>query len=218
MYNIYIVDDERDLLKLIQKYLEKEGYGTKVFSTGESALEAVNDDVHLWLLDIMLEGEVSGYDIIKSIKRENPVPVIFVSARSREFDRIMGLEMGSDDYIAKPFAMRELLLRVNNVIKRVYNGEETPLLRYGEYVIDANKRQVFREDETIPLTAKETDMVLCFLENKGNAFTRDQLLDRIWGDDYYGSDRVVDNLVKRIRKKMPGFDIETIYGYGYRLS
>lgn len=218
MYNIYIVDDEKDLLKLSKRYLEKEGYAVKTFTTGTDALAALSDDVHLWLLDIMLEGEISGYDIIREIKKVNPVPVIFISARSREFDRIMGLEMGSDDYIPKPFSMRELLLRVNNVIKRVYDGAKTELSHYGEYSVDVQKRRIFKKDVLVELTSTETDLVICLVENRGVAFTRERLLDLVWGPDYFGSDRVVDNLVKRIRKKMPGFEIETIYGYGYRLS
>jgi two-component system response regulator CssR len=218
VFNIYIVDDEKDILKLTKRYLEKEGYAVRIFQTGQGALAAVNDDVHLWLLDIMLEGDVSGYDIIKEIKKGNPVPVIFISARSQEFDRIMGLEMGSDDYIPKPFSMRELLLRVNNVINRVYGETESGLTHYGEYSIDVQKRRISKKGVPVDLTSTETDMVICLVENQGVALTRERLLDLVWGPDYFGCDRVVDNLVKRIREKMPGFDIETIYGYGYRLS
>ncbi len=217
MYTIYIVDDEKDLLNLVKKYLEKEGYEVRTFSNGESAQKAINDKVHLWLLDIMLSGDINGYDLIKQIKKENPVPTIFVSARDQEFDRIIGLEMGSDDYITKPFSMRELLLRVNNVIKRVYGDIDNTQIHYEPYIIEKAKRMIFLNSVPISLTSKEIDMVLLLIENINISFTRDQLLNKVWGNDYFGSDRVVDDLIKRIRKKMPEFNIETIYGYGYRL-
>ena len=217
MHTIYIVDDEKDLLALTKRYLEKEGYEVRAFSDGAQAINAVTENASLWLLDIMLGGEISGYDIIKEIKDKRPVPVIFMSARNQELDRIMGLELGSDDYITKPFSMREMVLRVNNVIKRTYKEKPTSAVVYGEYVIDENKRTVQKGELQIQLTSKETDMVLYLVKNKNISFTRDKLLSEVWGQDYFGRDRVVDDLIKRIRKKMPGFNIETIYGYGYRL-
>lgn len=218
MHNIYVVDDEKDLLKIIKRYLEKEGYGVRTFFDGASALNAIEDEVDLWLLDIMLGGDVNGYDIIKSIKERNPKPVIFMSARDQELDRIMGLELGSDDYITKPYSMREMVLRINNVIKRVYDKKKTDIKKYADYRIDVKKREVSADEVTISLTSKEMDMVILLINNMNTSFTRDQLLTKIWGDDYFGSDRVVDDLIKRIRKKIPGFGIETIYGYGYRLK
>ncbi len=217
MHTIYIVDDEKDLLALTKRYLEKEGYEVRAFSDGTQAINAVSENASLWLLDIMLGGEISGYDIIKEIKEKRPAPVIFMSARNQELDRIMGLELGSDDYISKPFSMREMVLRVNNVIKRTYKDKPTSKMVYGEYVIDEQKRTVINADRQIQLTSKETDMVLYLVKNKNISFTRDKLLSEVWGQDYFGRDRVVDDLIKRIRKKMPGFNIETIYGYGYRL-
>lgn len=218
MYTIYAVDDEKDLLNLIKKYLEKEGYMVKTFNSGENAIKVVNDKVHLWLLDIMLGGKINGYDLIKNIKENNPTPVIFISARDQEFDRIIGLEMGSDDYITKPFSMREMLLRVNNIIKRVYGENENNIINYRDYKIDIKKRLISKNEVPISLTSKEIDLVLLLLNNINISYTRDQLLDKVWGNDYFGSDRVVDDLVKRTRKKMPEFNIETIYGYGYRLT
>jgi len=217
MYNVYIVDDEKDLLNLTKKYLIKEGYNVKTFSSGESAIKAINEKVDLWLLDIMLGGDINGYDIIKKIKEENAVPVIFISARDQEFDRIIGLELGSDDYITKPFSMRELILRVNNIIKRVYGNRQNNIKHYSNYIIDISKRLILQNEIPISLTSKEIDMILLLLANINISFTREQLLNNIWGNDYFGSDRVVDDLIKRIRKKMPEFNIETIYGYGYRL-
>lgn len=218
MSKIFVVDDEKELVNVIKSYLEKENYEVSTFSDGQSALSAVNEDVDLWLLDIMLGGDISGYDIISAIKEKNPVPVIFMSARDQEFDRILGLEMGSEDYITKPFSMREMLLRVRNVLKRSSQNAASSEIRYASYTINEEKRLVLDGDKKISLTSKELDLLIILLLNKGTSFTRDSLLNKVWGDDYYGSDRVVDDLVKRIRKKMPDLNIETIYGYGYRLT
>ena len=144
MHSIYILDDEKDLLLLTKRYLEKEGYEVKAFSDAKKAMNAVTEDASLWLLDIMLGGDISGYDIIKQIKEKRPVPVIFMSARDQEIDRIMGLELGSDDYITKPFSMREMVLRVNNVIKRTYKQDAADVKAYGDYTVDTVKRTVFQ--------------------------------------------------------------------------
>lgn len=218
MQKIFVVDDEKDLLEVIKSYLEKENYSVKTFSDAKSALEAVEDDVDLWLLDIMLSSDISGYDIIQEINNKNPKPAIFMSARDKEFDRILGLEMGSEDYITKPFSMREMVLRVKNVLKRGSSIVKETVITYGSYRIDEKKRIVSEDDSKISLTSKELDILIYLLANKGVSFTRNRLLNKVWGNDYYGSDRVVDDLVKRIRKKMPHLNIETIYGYGYRLS
>jgi two-component system response regulator CssR len=218
MYTVYVVDDEEDLLLLLGRYLEKEEYIVKTFVSGEQAMAALGDDVHLWLLDIMLSGEINGFDLIKAIRERSDVPVIFMSARNQQLDRIMGLELGSDDYIAKPFSPRELVLRVNNVIKRVYNGVPENEIHYNLYRINPDRRTVYINDGLIDLTSKEMDLMLMLVQNKNRAYTREQILSAIWGDNYFGSDRVVDDLIKRLRKKMPDLDIETIYGYGYRLK
>lgn len=217
MKRIFVVDDETELLGVIKSYLEKADFSVTTFSDAQSALKAVNDPVDLWLLDIMLGTDISGYDIIKEINAINPRPVIFMSARDQEFDRILGLEMGSEDYISKPFSMREMVLRVNNVLKRsTFASAES--ISYGNYIINKEKRLVTEGDTRISLTSKELDLLILLITNKGASFTRESLLQEVWGDDYFGSDRVVDDLVKRIRKKMPKINIETIYGYGYRLT
>lgn len=218
MYTVCVVDDEQDLLLLLGRYLEKEGYAVKTCQSGEEAMTLLDGEVHLWLLDIMLSGEINGFDLIKAIRERSSVPVIFMSARSEQLDRIMGLELGSDDYIPKPFPPREVVLRVNNVIKRVYASPPEEEMHYRGYRIHPIRRTVYRDNELIDLTSKEMDLALMLLQNKNRAFTREQILAAIWGDDYFGSDRVVDDLVKRLRKKMPEMDIETIYGYGYRLK
>lgn len=176
-----------------------------------------DDDVHLWILDIMLDDK-SGFDLIEEIRLQGrDIPVIFMSARDKEFDRIIGLEKGSDDYITKPFSPKELVLRVNNVIKRVYKSENNRIMIDG-YELDEEQRKVFFGNEEIDLTTKEFDLLMMFIKNKGIAFSRDKILENVWEENYYGSDRVVDDTLRRLRKKLPNLNIHTIYGYGYRLG
>lgn len=217
MKTIALVEDEKDLNNLIRTYLEKEGYNVVSYYDGESTINNINKDVDLWILDIMLGDTISGYDIIKKIREEDPdVPVIFTSARDKDLDKIIGLELGSDDYIAKPYSPKELVLRVNNIIRRVYSKEKQKLT-YKDYTIDLEKRMVLHKGESINLTTLEFDLLYMFVTNINKSFSRDDILNNIWGENYFGTDRVVDDLVRRLRKKMPELDINTIYGYGYRL-
>lgn len=217
MYTVCVVEDERDLNNLVKTYLEKEGYNVIQCFNGASAL-AVSEKVNLWILDIMLGDEISGYDIIKKIReKDSVVPVIFTSARDQELDKILGLEMGSDDYVTKPYSPKELMLRVANMLKRAYKSEMNKIT-YENYSIDKEKRIVYTDGEEIRLTALEFDLLILLLENLGKSFTRDEILNSVWGTDYFGSDRVVDDLVRRLRAKMPKLNINTIYGLGYRLS
>ena len=217
MKTIALVEDEKDLNNLIRTYLEKEGYNVVSYYDGESTINNINKDVDLWILDIMVGDTISGYDIIKKIREENPdVPVIFTSARDKDLDKIIGLELGSDDYIAKPYSPKELVLRVNNIIRRVYSKDKQKLT-YKDYTIDFEKRMVLHKGESINLTTLEFDLLYMFVTNINKSFSRDDILNNIWGENYFGTDRVVDDLVRRLRKKMPELDINTIYGYGYRL-
>lgn len=217
MKNIAIVEDEKDLNNLIKTYLEKEGYVVTSYYNGTDAIDNVDKNFHLWVLDIMLGDDVSGYDIIKKIREVNPdVPVIFTSARDKELDKIIGLELGSDDYITKPYSPKELVLRVNNIIRRVYTKEKQKI-SYKDYIIDLDKRMAFLNDEDLNLTTLEFDLLYMFVTNRKKSFSRDDILNNIWGENYFGTDRVVDDLIRRLRKKMPLLDINTIYGYGYRL-
>ena len=218
VYSIALVEDEVDLNNLIKTYLEKEGYNVISYTNGKDALMNVNQNVHLWILDIMLEDDISGYDIIKKIRESDDiVPVIFTSARDKDLDRIIGLELGSDDYITKPYSPKELVLRVNKMIKRIYSTESSKLT-YNGYEIDTKKRLVFDNSQELSLTTLEFDLLYLFTTNINKQFSRDDILNLIWGNDYFGNDRVVDDLVRRLRKKMPRLKIHTIYGYGYRLS
>ena len=216
-YTIALVEDEEDLNKLIQTYLKKAGYEVIPFYNGKDALNNINTKVHLWILDIMLPDNISGYDIIKEIRKNNEMmPVIFTSARDKDLDKIIGLELGSDDYITKPYSPKELVLRVNNIIKRVYSNELNKI-KYNDYTVNLEKRMVLLNNKEIILTTLEFDLLNMFLQNKGKSFSRDEILSKVWGENYYGTDRVVDDLIRRLRKKMPDLNINTIYGYGYRL-
>ena len=218
MKTIVLVEDEKDLNSLIKAYLEKAGYDVISYLNGEDAIENTNVDAHLWILDIMLGGDISGYDILKKIRETNEeVPVIFTSARDKDLDKIIGLELGSDDYITKPYSPKELVLRVNNMIKRVYSKDNKKIV-YDGYTIDLDKRSVSRGEVELTLTTLEFDLLYMFVTNKNKSFSRDDILNIIWGSDYFGNDRVVDDLVRRLRKKMPDININTIYGYGYRLT
>ena len=218
MYKICLVEDEKDLNNLIKNYLEHEGYNVIPIYSGNEALNIIGKEtINLWILDIMLGDEISGYDIIKKIRSiDSDVPVIFTSARDQDLDRIIGLELGSDDYITKPYSPKELVLRVNKLIDRIYKNNKK-ILEYETYKIDVDKRTVV-ENEEIKLTTLEFDLLIMFLNNKSKSFSREDILNTIWGDDYYGSDRVVDDLVRRLRKKMPKLRVNTLYGFGYRLT
>ena len=220
MYKICLVEDEKSLNDLITAYLKKEEYEVVTCLTGEEAIEITKlQKIDLWILDIMLGDDVSGYDIIKKIReKDTEVPVIFTSARDQELDKIIGLELDEDDYITKPYSPKELVLRVNKLIKRVYNKDFNKV-EYENYIIDLEKRTILDDEtkEEVSLTTLEFDLLTMFLKEKGRSFERDEILNKVWGDDYFGSDRVVDDLVRRVRAKMPRININTIYGYGYRL-
>lgn len=215
---IAIVEDEKDLNELVKRYLEKEGYEARSYLTYEEAsAHTSDDDVHCWILDIMLDDK-SGFDLIEEIRMQSPeVPVVFMSARDKEFDRIIGLEKGSDDYITKPFSPKELVLRINNIMKRTYKEDANRIVVDG-YEIDEAQRLVFEKGRELDLTTKEFDLLMLFVKNKGTAFLREQILEQVWDVNYFGSDRVVDDTLRRLRKKMPNLSIHTIYGFGYRLG
>lgn len=215
---INIVEDEKDINNLVAQYLRKEGYEVHSYYTYEEAsAHVVDDDVHLWILDIMLDDK-SGFDLIEEIRLQGPeTPVIFMSARDKEFDRIIGLEKGCDDYITKPFSPKELVLRVNNIIKRAYRDDNNRISIDG-YELDEEQRKIYADNVEIELTTKEFDLLMMFIKNKGIAFSRDKILENVWEENYFGSDRVVDDTLRRLRKKLPNLNIHTIYGYGYRLG
>ncbi|OOE13019.1 response regulator transcription factor [Fictibacillus arsenicus] len=218
-YTIYLVEDEQDLSHVLKAYMEKEGWNVSVYHNGEEALKnSEGSPPHLWILDIMLPG-MDGYEIIKEIKKNSDIPVIFISARDQDLDRIVGLELGSDDYLAKPFMPRELVIRVKKLLTRVYEtGNRMPqIIEITGYTIDPISRRITRDGDIINLTGKEIDVLLYLIENKGKSRKREEILEYVWGDDYFGSERAVDDVIRRVRKKMPRLNLETVYGAGYRI-
>ncbi|RHW63462.1 DNA-binding response regulator [Clostridium botulinum] len=218
---VYLVEDEKSLNILLEKYLQREGYEVTTFFNGSSAIERIKDVPDIWILDIMLP-DIDGYQIIKAIKENNKnTPVIFMSARNEELDRVVGLELGSDDYLSKPFLPRELIIRTNKLMERIYgksnNSTVDIITNIGQYKISKKQRTVFFEEKEIQLTNKEFELLNFFIENKNNVISREQILISIWGEDYFGSDRVIDDTIRRLRKKMDKLDLETVYGYGYKL-
>ena len=215
---IYLVEDDDNLNLILKTYLEKEGWRVVNFFNGEEALNFIEEKPDLWILDIMLPN-ISGYQLIKKIKEANPTtPVIFISARDQDIDRVIGLELGSDDYLAKPFLPRELILRVNNILNRSRKDSNSKSGLIGPYEICFDERLVKINNKTLDLTTKEYDLLLYLYNNQNIALSREQILSKIWGSDYFGSTRVVDDLVRRLRKKMDMLDLETIYGYGYKVT
>lgn len=220
---IFILDDEPDILEIIKKYLVKEGYAVESFSSAESLLESPGFGIaDMFILDIMLPGEMDGLELCKQIRKNSNVPIIFVSAKGEELDRIIGLELGGDDYLVKPFSPRELVARVKTVFRRIdarSKGQE-PIEHNGLRIIPS-AREVLFNDQKIEFTGKEYELLVLLLQNLNSAFSRQRLLDLVWGYDYVGDIRAVDDLVKRVRRKLreagATVSIATVWGYGYKI-
>lgn len=217
MKHIYLVEDEKSLSSLLNKYLKEAGYQVTVFNHGDRAKAMIDSPPDLWVLDIMLPG-TDGYELIRLIKSKYPdLPVIFMSARSQELDRVIGLEMGSDDYLPKPFLPRELVLRVNRLLKSKKIQSPVEKIKLGSAYFDQNKRVLIIGDEIYNLSTKEFDLIIHLTQNVDKALSRSEILDDVWGENYFGSERVVDDTIRRLRKKVSDIPIETVYGYGYIL-
>lgn len=222
MKRIAVVDDEKNIRELIGKYLIKEGYKVKEYSLGDDFLKdfKLGESFDLIVLDIMMEGS-DGLDVCKKVREKKDTPIIFVSARSEELDRILGLELGGDDYIAKPFSPRELLVRIKNILKRIEPKKEEDIKVIGNLKIFKEERRILKNGSDLELTNKEFEVLLYFFQNKGVSLSRQQLIENVWGYEYEGFERSVDDIVKRIRKKLTGvpeIEIKTIWGHGYRME
>lgn len=228
---IFVVDDEQNIRDIICSYLKKEGFETCEFSDGESLLEAIGtrDFPDMFIIDIMMPG-ISGFELCNEIRKKENTPIIIVSARDEELDRILGIEMGADDYLMKPFSPRELVARVNAIFRRIDGSAkepQEPLPCCRDIKIYPDERKIVKisdgEETEIAFTAMEFNFITFMVTNKNKVFNRSQLLQQIWGYQYAGDDtRAVDDLVKRIRKKLDGantdFSIETVWGYGYKVT
>ncbi|MCU6707446.1 response regulator transcription factor [Paenibacillus sp. J5C_2022] len=224
-HRIAVVEDDTHIREIVEAYLEKEGYRTVGLTTAEAAIELWrNTPPDMWILDIMLPG-MSGFELCKLIRKEAEVPIIIISAKDEEVDRILGLELGGDDYMTKPFSPRELVARVNRLFKRydsIKQSKEEPtprhrMLESGHLRLVMEERRVFWCEQEIVMTIKEFKLLEALAEHPNRAFSRDELLSLVWGSDYFGSDRAIDDLVKRLRKKMIDLPIDTVWGHGYRL-
>ncbi|MBW6464283.1 MAG: response regulator transcription factor [Bacillota bacterium] len=223
MQTIWVVDDENNIRELIRRYLEKDGYRVRTFANAEELESALISGVpDMFILDIMLPG-ADGLALCRKIRKEHDLPVIFVSARSEEFDRVLGLELGADDYLAKPFSPRELVIRVTNIFKRIQPTEiASKPITLGNVSIYTEQRKITVNGEETNLTAKEFDLFSLLAAESGRSFSRRMLLEKIWGFDYEGDERAIDDTVKRIRKKLREKgarpELSTIRGYGYRID
>ena len=227
MKHIFVIDDDANIRQLILRYLEKEGYRVTTFENADTVLEAFNAmQPDALVLDIMMPGTMDGLDLCKKIRMVSQVPIIFVSAKDEAVDRIIGLELGADDYLSKPFSPRELLVRLKIIFRRiepvVINEVETSIYQIKDMKIDDSKRVCTVNDVEMTLTNNEYMLLAYLVKNKNISFTRENLIQNIWGYDYVGESRMIDDLVKRLRKKLKVMnakvEITTVWGYGYRID
>lgn len=219
---ILIVDDDENICEVIKMYLESAGYATRVGNDGKEAQEIFSDyKPDLVLLDIMLP-HIDGIDVLKWIRKDHGTPVIMLTAKGETFDKVLGLELGADDYIVKPFEPKELLARVKAVLRR-YNtdNDNKEILKFEDLVIDINSYTVIYNDQEIKMPPKEFELLYYLASNKNRVFTREQLLCEVWGYDYPGDSRTVDVHIKRLREKLErgvNWQIETVWGVGYKFE
>lgn len=223
MRTIHVVDDDQNMRELLGKYLEHEGYRVFLHQNAESFLRALEtQSADLIVLDIMLPG-MDGLELCQKLRHDYSTPIIFASARSEEFDRILGIELGGDDYLVKPFSPRELLARIKAIFRRMETNQPASPggKAFRDLHVDAAARLVRAKGDLVDLTNKEYELLTFLIDNAGRAFTREQLVTAVWGYAYVGDSRSVDDLVRRIRKKLDGLstvEISTVWGYGYRID
>lgn len=224
MPNMLIADDNRQIVSILSEYAGKEGYSVSRAYDGEEALRLFRaGGFDVVLLDVSMPKK-DGFEVCKELRALSDVPILMITARGEDFERIMGLDIGADDYIVKPFSPGEVMARVRAVLRRL---ERSPgaakLLRVGNLSIDLSSFSVRVGEENIPLTKKETELLWTLASAPGRVFTRDSLLDLLWGQDYYGDNRTVDSHIKRLRQKLDAhphdsWEINTIWGVGYRFD
>jgi two-component system alkaline phosphatase synthesis response regulator PhoP len=218
---ILIVEDERDIRDLVRAYLEKEGYQVFEAGDGDEAVKVARlTTPDLAILDIMLPG-LSGLDVLSTLRRESDLYVIMLTAKAEEVDKLVGLNMGADDYLTKPFSPRELVARVNAALRRLAMSNQEDgqhVYRFAHIRLDEGSRKVWVEDEVLDLTAIEFDLLRALMAHAGQVLTRVQLLEQVWGTNYYGESRVVDVHIGHIRKKLGDQFVTTVWGVGYRFE
>jgi len=221
---LLLVDDDPDLLYTLEKYLQKAGYTTVLANNGKSAIETFNTEKpDAALIDVMMP-ELDGFEVVKKIRSESDIPIILLTARSDETDKVVGLELGADDYVTKPFSPREVVARLKAIMRRGNQKRENPSkITIGKITIDKNTRSVIRENLPIQLTKTEFDILLTLMESPEQVFTRDQIIDKVLGYTYEGFERTIDAHIRNIRKKIepdannPDY-IKTVFGVGYKIE
>lgn len=221
-HTVLICDDNIAIHSSLTSYLKAEGIEVISAFDGETALnELRRQSVDVIVLDVMLPG-MDGYEVCREIRRDNDVYIIMLSARGEELDRIVGLEVGADDYVAKPFSPREVVIRIKKALKRLYPKQEIKKLTLAELTVLPDSYEVYIRGQRIEMTSKEIDVLSFMVSNVGKALTREHILNAAWGYEYYGDTRVVDTLVKRLRQKLlkddVHFTIRSIYGVGYKIE
>lgn len=221
---ILVVDDDPSICEVLRLYLEKDGYSVSIANDGETALKMFTEmPQDIMLIDIMLP-KMDGYQLCREIRQVSNVPIIMISAKEETFDKVLGLELGADDYIVKPFDAKEVTARVKAVLRRTKskNFEEIKVIEYDNLSINLTNYELKVQGKPIPTPPKELELIYHLASNPNRVFTRDQLLDEVWGFDYYGDSRTVDVHVKRLREKLEGasteWELKTVWGVGYKFD
>ena len=225
MKNLLIADDNEQILDVLKEYAIKENYHVYTAKTVKEALKEFNKrSYHAILLDVMMP-EIDGFEVCREIRRNSMVPIIMITARGEDFERIMGLDIGADDYVVKPFSPSEVMARLRAILRRLdlTGNEQQQYMAKGSLNISIEKFQVFINGEEVHLTKKEIEILFLLVSNTGNVFSRGHILDSVWGYDYYGDDRTVDTHIKRMRAKLdkyshPDWKIVTVRGVGYKFE
>ncbi len=223
---ILIVDDDINICELLRLYLEKDGFETEVVTNGFNAIDAFNNtDPDLVLLDIMLPG-MDGWQICREIRKNSQKPIIMLTAKGETFDKVLGLELGADDYITKPFETKEVIARIKAVLRRsVSQGNEDNAVKevsYDKLTVNLTNYEMKVNGKAVDTPPKELELIFHLASNPNRVYTRDQLLDEVWGFEYYGDSRTVDVHVKRLREKLEGvsdkWELKTVWGVGYKFE
>lgn len=221
MKKILIVDDEKNIREIVKKYAQFEGYQYEEASDGLAAIEMMklHPDIDLIVMDAMMP-ELDGFSSCKEIRKWSNVPILMLSARGEEYDRIHGFEIGVDDYVVKPFSPKELMMRIGAILKRYEGKQEGEMFTYKTFEINYTSRVVMVDHKRVELSPKEYDLLVYLVQNKDIALTREQLLSKVWGYDFYGDDRTLDTHIKLLRKKIGIYSntIITLRGVGYRFE
>lgn len=226
MQTILVVDDEENIVQLIEYNLKNAGYGTISADNGQTALKrALAEKPDLIILDVMLP-LLDGFDVVRELRKQSKIPILMLTARSEEFDRVLALELGADDYLSKPFSTREMVARVKAILRRSAPElitEEKHLLKAGPISMDADRHQVLLNGQEVQLTTKEYELLELLISNKSRVFSREKLLEQLWEYDYYGDTRTIDVHVRHLREKIeadpanPRY-LKTVRGVGYKFE